>query len=267
MGATSSAGDKVLGSIIPALRKGQPVEFQCRESREYAAWLVRFGVQGVSLREELTVSPGSHLIDSALETGSLDILVSAARKLADAGADLLAWPCTCASFVGGLAWSRDQMAALTRATGLPATSTSLSMLAAVEEFGAGVVDVLSAYPPRLTFTFLSFLNDAGIDVAAMTSMDCLEPEDSNVLDLRREVNRFNDSLSPRTHPLLIPDTAIDAIALTATLEKDIGRPVIAGNPATLWRCLGLLGVDLRYAEGGLLLSGEIGSEGRLATAS
>ena len=257
---------KTLGVLIPSLRKGKPVEIQCRESREYAAWVERFGLDAVAVIEEPTLTPGSHTIEAALETGSTDVLVPGAEHVAAAGADIVVWACTCASFVGGLAWARDQVAALTAATGLPATSTSLSMLAATEALGAGTVDVLSAYPAPLSLRLLNFLADAGIEVAAMVSLDCPEPEDSNRLDLRQEVRRFNAGLSQRSHPLLIPDTAIDAIALTPHMEADIGRPVIAGNPATLWNSLRLLGIELRYAPGGHLLSGATGPAMPLAAA-
>jgi maleate isomerase len=251
-----SAGGKKLGVLIPALRHGQPYIARDIEAHRYNDWIARFGIAGVGVREGLTLTPGSHLIDCALETGSLDVLLPAASKLAAAGCDAIAWACTCASFVGGLAWAERQVDELARVSGLPATSTSLSMLAATQALGAETVDVLSPYPARLTHTFLGLLNDAGIDVAAMTVLDCPEPEDSHALDLRREVNLFDGGLSPRTHPLLIPDTAIDAIALIPVLEADLGRPVVSGNHATLWHSLKLLDIDCAFAEGGALLAGQ-----------
>ncbi len=251
-----SAGGKKLGVLIPALRHGQPYIARDIEAHRYNDWIARFGIAGVGVREGLTLTPGSHLIDCALETGSLDVLLPAASKLAAAGCDAIAWACTCASFVGGLAWAERQVDELARVSGLPATSTSLSMLAATQALGAETVDVLSPYPARLTHTFLGLLNDAGVDVAAMTVLDCPEPEDSHALDLRREVNLFDGGLSPRTHPLLIPDTAIDAIALIPVLEADLGRPVVSGNHATLWHSLKLLDIDCAFAEGGALLAGQ-----------
>ncbi len=251
-----SAGGRTLGVLIPVLRHGQPYIARDTEVHRYDDWIARLGIEGVGVREGLTLTPGSHRIDCALETGSLDVLLPAASELAAAGCSAIAWACTCASFVGGLAWAERQVDELARASGLPATSTSLSMLAATRELGAGTVDVLSPYPARLTHTFLAFLNDAGIDVAAMTVLDCPEPEDSNALDLRREVNLFDAGLSPRTHPLLIPDTAIDAIALIPALEADLGRPVVSGNHATLWHSLRLLDVRYDFAGGGTLLAGQ-----------
>ena len=121
------------------------------------------------------------------------------------------------------------MAALTKATGLPATSTSLSIITAIKEFGADTVDLISPYPPRLTSKLLAFLQESNIYVAALVTLSCLEPEESDSLELRREVKKFDKNLAKRSHPLVIPDTAISAIGLIPQLEKDIKRPIIAAN--------------------------------------
>ena len=191
-----------------------------------------FGFPHIRTVDAHTEANGRHDVESVFDTGREDKLVAAARELAGAGCAAVAWPCTCGSFIGGLAWSRSQADAMARVTALPVTSTSLAMLEAVTALGADTVDVVSAYPAPTTHRFLRFLDDAGIGVAAMVSLDCKDELLSHALNIRREVAQFTRSLSPRTHPLLIPDTAINAIALIADLEEDIGRPVVAGNQAT-----------------------------------
>lgn len=109
------------------------------------------GITDIHFIYEASESDGSHSLESVWATGSLDILISAARKLADAGCMALVWPCKCASFIGGLKWAIDQAEALTKkATGLVATSTSLALLAALRQLSADTVDVLSPYPAQLT---------------------------------------------------------------------------------------------------------------------
>ena len=255
MTLNESSEKNVLGVIIPALRPGnQPREIINGECHYYGRWAKKFGVESLEAREELTVSPGSHFIDSSFETGSLDVLVPAAQKLANDGCKVLAWACTCGSFVGGIKWAETQMEALTKATGLPATSTSLSMIAAIKEFGADTVDLISPYPPRLTSNLLGFLQESNIYVAALVTLSCLEPEESDDLELRSEVKKFDKILAKRSHPLVIPDTAISAIGLIPQLEKDIKRPIIAANQATLWNSLNLMNIPVRTKEGGSLFS-------------
>ena len=152
------------------------------------------------------------------------------------------------------------------ASGLPVTSTSLAMLEAVRALGADTVDVVSPYPAPTTHRFLSFLDDAGIGVAAMVSLDCTNELVSHDLDIRREVAEFDQALSSRTHPLLIPDTAVSVIGLIAKLEADIGRPVVAGNQATLWHGLKLLGHECRVPGAGVLMNGPEAAKARAASA-
>ena len=244
-----------LGLIIPEVIGEGVGKVEDPETRHYEKWMRRFGFPAVRTVEAFSRADGRHNIESVFDTGREDKLVAAARELGAAGCDLVAWPCTCASFVGGLEWSRAQAAAIARAAGRPATSTSLAMLEAVRVLGADTVDVVSAYPPPTTHRFLRFLDDAGVGVAAMVSLDCDDELQSFELDIHREVERFHRSLSPRSHPLLIPDTAISTLPVIGAVEASIGRPVISGNQATLWHSLLLLGHDCRVEDCGVLLGG------------
>ena len=246
---------KLLGLIQADIRPEGTDSITDCETHHYGHWIRHLGIEGVETLDAHSLSEGQHQMDLIYATGSLERLLPAARELKAAGADALAFPCTCASFVGGLDWSRAQCVALGAATGLPATSTSLAMLEAVRALDTDTVDVLSAYPARVGYTFLRFLDEAGIATAAMVSLGCSDELASHALDLRAEVGRFDQALAPRRHPLLIPDTAINAIGLVAALEADIGRPVVAGNHATLWHALKLLGHEWRSDGAGILLRG------------
>ena len=244
-----------LGLIIPEVVGEGAGRVEDPETRHYERWMRRFGFPAMRTVEAFTEADGRHDIASVYDTGREDRLVAAARELREAGCDVVAWPCTCASFVGGLACSRAQAAAIARAAGRPATSTSLAMLEAVRVLGADTVDVVSAYPAPTTHRFLRFLDDAGVGVAAMVSLDCRDELQSSELDIHREVARFDHALSPRSHPLLIPDTAIGTLAGIGAIEASIGRPVVSGNQATLWHSLLLLGHNCRVEDGGVLLGG------------
>ena len=244
-----------LGLIIPEVVGEGVGRIEDPETRHYEDWMRRFGFPAVRTVEAFSKADGRHNIESVYDTGREDKLTSAARELGAAGCDLIAWPCTCASFIGGLDWSRAQAAVIARAAGRPATSTSLAMLEAVRVLGADTVDVVSAYPAPTTHRFLRFLDDAGVGVAAMVSLECHDELQSFELDIHREAVRFHRALSPRSHPLLIPDTAISTLAVIGGIEASIGRPVVSGNQATLWHSLLLLGHECRVEDCGVLLEG------------
>ena len=252
--APDAPNRKQLGLIVPSNRPGMTPDAPpfLGECREYGRWIEEQGIDWVDVLFEASFSTGSHAPDSVWQTGDLKVLIPPARRLADAGCDALSWPCTCASFIGGLEWSRNQVAELTRVTGLPATSTSLAMLAAIETLGADTVDILGPYPPAATTALQRFLNEAGIEVAAMVALDCADDSVSINLDLWAEAKRFDSGLPNRGHPLVIPDTAVYSLDVVGNVERELGRPVVAANQATVWHSLKMLGIDCHTADAGRL---------------
>jgi maleate cis-trans isomerase len=167
----------------------------------------------------------------------------------------LCWACTSGSFVGGAGWARDQLAALTAETGLPATSASLALAEAVRALGVTEVDLLSPYPGPLTDVLRDFLAACGIGVRAVAALGCEAGSDSHRLDLRAAIAAFAPGLSGAAVPLVVPDSAVNTLEVVAELETDLGRPVVTANQATLWKGLRLLGRAPRVPGAGALLTG------------
>lgn len=240
---------------------GRYLDYECYDLNE---WLKVHGVTGLEVVVETSVAEGHHAKDDLLATGAIERLLRPARRLADSGCDAMAWVCTSGSFIGGLAWAEAQVDALQAATGLPATSTSLALTEAANSLGADMVDVLSPYPEPVSAALHAFFEECRIPIANERSLGCLTGSASHALDLRREVGRFAEAHPDSSHPLVIADAAINTLDLVATLEADLGRPVVTANQATLWRGLGLLGLPRRALAAGALLAGE-GVPTQLAT--
>ena len=140
--------DTLLGLIIPSIRSADVELIHDPETRHYDRWMRQFGIPGIRTLEAYTEANGRHDVESVFDTGREDKLVAATRELADAGCAAVAWPCTCASFIGGLAWSQRQAEAMKKASGLPVTSTSLAMLEAVNAHLAPIPSMWSARTRR-----------------------------------------------------------------------------------------------------------------------
>lgn len=250
-----SGGLGPLGVLIPGARPDGSTATQGIEIYRLNDWLARLGCDGVAAVNALTTTEGSHTVGRAMEeTGGDQAILPVARGLAEQGCTALLWACTCGSFAGGLEWANRQVGAIERSTGLPATSTALAMVKALRAMGARTVDILSPYPAGLSTRFVGFLEEAGLDVAAMSALDCIGPVQSNALDIGAELRRFDRGLPARDHPVLIPDTAVDSLDLLAALEAELGRPVISANQASLWAGLALLGAEPRAAGMGRLFA-------------
>ena len=71
------------------------------------------------------------------------------------------WACTSGSFVYGWEGAHEQIRALARAAGLPASSTSFAFAHAVRELGAQRVAVAATYPEDVAALFAAFLRRPG----------------------------------------------------------------------------------------------------------
>jgi maleate cis-trans isomerase len=238
----STGAPRRLGWIKPddgVRRDGRLLPYECLDLDRR---LPGFGIAGLEVRVALSRAEALHTPEDLLATGAPERLLPPARELAAAGCDAVLWVCTSGSFVGGLAWARAQAAALGAAVGLPASSTSLALVAALERLGAGEVDLLSPYPEALTLRLRTFLAEAGIEVGASRTLGCPTGSDSHALDVLAEAQALAASTPGRRVPLLIPDAAINTLDRVEALERALERPVVTANQASLWQGLALVGL-------------------------
>lgn len=237
MASTSRKCLKYLGVILPLPSNLSPADY---EWTYLEPWLVERGVSDVRLVFEYSYSDGLHTEESLRETGSFETLLPHAQRLAEAGCDAIVWACTSGSFIGGLAWARAQADALASASGLPATSTSLALIAAIDHVRAHTVDLLSPYPKPVTASLEALLREAGLRVDRVESLDFYDGASSNQLDLQLEVLRFAGQSPESSSPLLIACTSVNGIDLIQSLESQVSRPVITANQASVWHGLALV---------------------------
>lgn len=229
------------------------LDYECFRLNE---WLRAQGVTGVRVVVEPSHAENGHGLDLLRHTGDIRRLLPPARRLVEAGAGALCWACTSGSFVGGLPWAQEQTQVLAAAACVPATSASLSLVAAIQHLGASRVDLLSPYPEELTEMLRAFLGACGISVRSLRALDCKTGSDSHRLDLHRALAGFAEAGLRGGVPLVIPDSAVNTLHCLAAVEAELGRPVITANQATLWQGLRLLHLAPQIAGGGRLLSGK-----------
>lgn len=248
--STNDFMDKpVLGIILP----DDPID---SEMHHLGDWLARHGRADVDASTMLSKATGGHFEDDLFATGDLEVIEPCARALVDRGCGVIVWACTSGSFIGGLDWARKQAESLQKAGGVPATSTTLAFIAAIQSLGQSRVHLLGAYPEPVTQALMRCLGEAGIAVEQWCALGTPDGPASFHLDLRAEVQRFADTLADDAAiPILIPDTAINSLDFVEILEETTGRTVLAANQVSLWHGLRLLGVDDAVPGAGHLLGG------------
>ncbi|MFE9924022.1 aspartate/glutamate racemase family protein [Streptomyces sp. NPDC005774] len=185
------------------------------------------------------IGEDAHRADALLEMGAADRLAAGLQQLRLTGADAVVWACTSGSFVRGWDGAHEQVRALARTAGMPASSTSFAFVHAAREIGARRVAVGATYPDDVAALFVEFLAADGVEVTGVTSSGVITAAEvgtwgeAELFALARAADR------PDAQALLLPDTALHTAAHLPALEKELGKPVLTANQVTVWEGLRL----------------------------
>lgn len=180
-----------------------------------------------------------HAVPELLDLGSPDKLAAGAAQLAEHRPDVVVWACTSGSFVYGPKGAQDQIDALARAAGVPASSTSAAFVAALAHLGVTRVAVAASYPQDVAALFVDYLAAAGAEVVAMGSSGIDTAAEVGTLTADQVVDLAVAQDHPEAEALLIPDTAMHTLAVVPALEERLGKPVLTANQVTIWQGLRL----------------------------
>jgi maleate cis-trans isomerase len=188
-----------------------------------------------------SVGEDAHRVDALLDLGSAERLAEGARELVRHEPASVMWACTSGSFVFGWEGAREQVQALSREIGRPASSTSIAFVNAVHSLGVDRVAVAASYPQDVADHFVEFLGRAGIEVTHMTSRGIVTAAEVGRLG-RAEVLELVGSVDlAGAGALLVPDTAMHSLAWLDEMEAAVGAPVLTANQVTVWEGLNLAG--------------------------
>ena len=183
-------------------------------------------------------------------------MLAAARQLADAQVDVIVWNGTSGSWLGA---DRDRAlcAALTEATGLPATTSTLALLDACAAYGVTRLGLAVPYTRDVA--------ERIVTTYAKEGLDCTLAEPSGISDNeafaripRADVARQIEQAAPDAHAVAVVCTNVYGAEAAAALEPSLGIPVFDSVAATLWRALDLAGAaPVLTGHGELLRSGSL----------
>ena len=181
---------------------------------------------------------------------------SAARYLATAKVDAIAYGCTTGSFYKGQGWDKEMLELIQGAAEVPATATSPSVVEALRFFGAKRISVASPYPAWNNEKLRAYLEAQGFEVLNVDG----EPRASasgnqgiNDQDPETVVEFASQVCLPEADALLCSCTAWRALEAVEELERRTGKPVVTSNQATIWATFRSLGLTPEIRGFGKLL--------------
>jgi maleate isomerase len=183
-----------------------------------------------------------------------DSLAQTARDLSQAYPEVIAYVCTGGSFLEGPGNEAKPARVIEEATGVPAISTSISVVDALHVFGIRKVLLVGPYPHPIMKSEVAFLQFYGFEVPEYETFDCATSEANRALTSDQIAQRVLDrrDLIDECDGVFVSCTNILVMDQIERLEQALGKPVVTSNQATLWDVLRRMKVDSRGLRGGRL---------------
>ncbi|WP_327246808.1 GAF domain-containing protein [Streptomyces sp. NBC_01320] len=186
-------------------------------------------------------------------------MLAAARQLADAQVDVLAWNGTSGSWLGP---DRDRAlcARITEETGIPATTSTLALLDACAAYGVTRLGLALPYTRDVADRIVRRYADEGLDCTLAEPFGISDNEAFARIPAA-DVARQIEAAAPGMHAVAVVCTNVYGADAARQLEPALGIPVFDSVTATLWQALRLAspdtGVPALPGHGDLLRSGAL----------
>ncbi|MBI3964152.1 MAG: hypothetical protein HY329_00840 [Chloroflexi bacterium] len=169
-------------------------------------------------------------------------------------ADVIAYGCTSGSFVNGPAFDAELVARFQKVTGKPSTTTSTALTRGLRELGVKRIAIATPYTREVNDRMVVYFQEQGLEVLGIDGLGVTrrggqgDYEPQAAYDLARKVD------SAAAEAIVISCTNFRTIDILESLERDLGKPVISSNQATLWDLLRIAGIEDQISGFGQLLA-------------
>jgi maleate isomerase len=182
-----------------------------------------------------------------------DQLERAAALLVWTDVDVIVFACTTGSLVHGVGWDREVAARIARASGRAATTTTTAVLGALETMGATSLAVATPYLEELNVIERQFLEASGFAVVSIAGLGCATDAEIGRLEPADAVSLVERVDTPEADAVFISCTNFHCLPAIASLERQLGKPVVTSNLAGAWAALRQIGVEDPIPDYGQLL--------------
>ena len=183
------------------------------------------------------------------EGGGLDSIkkmagnsLEAARLLAGIPVDLIAYCCTASTLIMGPDYDSRLISKLESETGIPCTTTTISILKAFQRFKVRKLSLVSPYDRKIEELEIKYFSECGYDVLNAKGMN-LETHELDKPSPEEIYSFAKREFDKNADCLLISCLNFRAQACISALENDLKRPVITSAQAVIWNILSMVKVN------------------------
>ena len=178
-------------------------------------------------------------------------LIEAAEALSDVRPAMIVFHCTANSMENGLAHEAAIIDIVEKASGCPTISTAQAITQAFDQVGIKKLVLISPYVKETNAHEVEYLSEAGYTVLHELGLGLESHAYSQVTPAEWQ-KVVKDNTRAEADGYFLSCTNTRMIESINDLEKDLDKPVINSNQATLWACLKRLGIEHSDAKLGRL---------------
>ena len=160
---------------------------------------------------------------------------------------------TAVSYLSGFEREPALLERIAKLSGARPLTAATAITEALRHLGARRIALATPYPEVIASAGRAYWTAAGFEIVAHRGL----PDVTNIYEETEEraytLGRSADA--PDADAVLISGTGLPTAGIVERLERDLGKPVVTSQTATLWRALGLLGLGEAVSGYGRLLRG------------
>jgi maleate isomerase len=168
-------------------------------------------------------------------------LTEAAEALSDVKPSMIVFHCTANSMESGLGHEAAIVETIEKASGCPTITTAQAITQAFDRVGIKKLVLVSPYVKETNEHEVKYLGEAGYKVLHELGL-ALEPHAYSSVTPEEWKKVVKENTRAEADGYFLSCTATRMIEAIDDLEKDLAKPVISSNQATIWACLKHLGI-------------------------
>jgi len=169
-------------------------------------------------------------------------LVEASEALSDVNPGIIVFHCTANSMENGLAHEAAIVEIIEQATGCPTLTTAQAITQAFNHFGIKKLVLISPYVQATNEHEVHYLKEDGYTVVHQLGLG-LESHGYSAVPPEEWKRIVRENARADADGYLLSCTNTRMIEAVPEIEREMDKPVISSNQATLWACLKRLGIS------------------------
>ncbi len=170
------------------------------------------------------------------------VIAEAARALSDVKPGIIVFHCTRSSMEEGLDGEARVVEVIQNATGCPAAVTGQAITEALNTLRIKKLVVVTPYSEKINHDEVRYLRSAGFEVIHEIGLGLAGGDEYITVTPKRWREIVSENIRPEAEGYFLSCTNTTMIEVIEELERDLGKPVVTSNQATLWACLRKLDV-------------------------